>query len=258
MGLQALYAARLLVLADKARYDAIWIAERDNPSIGSAVVELSSIVEEISKKSVLHPLQLNRLLSSEAEARGFGLAITQRGGIAPPWLSEVLDRASSSKSVSSFAAFASSDRWRADSFPDSEDGASDYYSQPVDSLDQLYYQAVALNPLLIAKVQSWAQYSGGCFSGSSAFVAGDGVRIENGYNDVEGNELPPGFVRWMDVKEQEQSVGGQVQWAKVKSVQRSIEKTTRSYGKVCLCYFCLYNCNAGVACAALNHVVFQK
>jgi hypothetical protein len=34
---------------------------------------------------------------------------------------------------------------------------------PVDSLDQLYCQAVALSPILIAKVQTWASASCGCF-----------------------------------------------------------------------------------------------
>ncbi len=45
--------------------------------------------------------------------------------------------------------------------------------------------------------------------------------------------MPKGYVQWSDVLEKEVYVGGQVSWAKVKSVQRSIEKSTRSYGKVC-------------------------
>ncbi len=49
----------------------------------------------------------------------------------------------------------------------------------------------------------------------------------------ENYNMPVGFVQWSDVLEKELYVGGQVSWAKVKSVQRSIEKSTRSYGKVC-------------------------
>ena len=44
--------------------------------------------------------------------------------------------------------------------------------------------------------------------------------------------LPNGFVKWADIKEEEQLKGGRVRWANVKSVERSIEKSTRSYGKV--------------------------
>jgi hypothetical protein len=49
----------------------------------------------------------------------------------------------------------------------------------------------------------------------------------------ESCNMPKGYVQWSDVLEKEVYVGGQVSWAKVKSVQRSIEKSTRSYGKVC-------------------------
>ncbi len=44
--------------------------------------------------------------------------------------------------------------------------------------------------------------------------------------------LPAGFVRWRDVQEAELGAGGRVRWGKVKSVQRAIEKATRSYRKV--------------------------
>jgi hypothetical protein len=252
MDLQALYSARQLVLADKALYDKIWTSVLDNPSMSSAIAELSSLVQDIAAQSVSRPLQVIRVCSS-AEARASGLVL---GGTATPWLSGVL-RASSSMSVNSFAAFASSGRMRADSSLDSEDGASDFYLQPVDSLDQLYYQAVALNPLLIAKVQSWAECSGGCFSGTSAAAAAVGacssVVVENENIHCDEHRIPSGFIHWRDVQEIEQVAGGQVQWAKVKSVQRSIEKSTRSYGKVCSCVLVQILTNKVFSIAQIRH-----
>ena len=44
--------------------------------------------------------------------------------------------------------------------------------------------------------------------------------------------LPPGFARWADVMDQELQGGGLVKWGGLKSVQRALEKSTRSYGKV--------------------------
>jgi hypothetical protein len=59
------------------------------------------------------------------------------------------------------------------------------------------------------------------------------ANFHNNFIAEEGYKIPKGFVLWSDVLEKELYVGGQVSWAKIKSVQRSIEKSTRSYGKVC-------------------------
>ena len=119
---------------------------------------------------------------------------------------------------------------------------------PVDGIDQLFFQAIALSPILIAKVQEWAAVSDGYFC--SAVTIHDAVRScqnrdcqtacsnrrhgEDGNNGVEKELCPAGFVRWRDVAGKELQVQGQVRWAKIKSVQRSIEKSTRSYSKVYL------------------------
>jgi len=230
---RALYSARLLVLADKASYDEIWSTELDDPAMLSALVELGSLVQELAMQSVAKPLQLNRLCTSTV-ARTLNQATAQGSGNSIPWLSGVLERATSIP-VNSFAAFSES---LSDSLGDCVvDGAVDYL-RPVDSLDQLYCQAIALNPHLIAKVQSWALCSRGCFISTATAAAGNREKVEttasaaeHGYCDCENSRLSSGFVLWRDVHEQEQLVGGQVQWAKVKSVHRSIEKCTRSYGK---------------------------
>jgi hypothetical protein len=120
---------------------------------------------------------------------------------------------------------------------------------PVDSIDQLYFQAIALSPFLTSKVQGWAAVSEGFFSSAAKDVVEEKTEIcqaeyatsgsnADGIYDLEAglSRCPAGFVRWLDVVKKERQVGGQVRWAKVKSVQRSIEKMTRSYGKVCWCW----------------------
>ena len=80
------------------------------------------------------------------------------------------------------------------------------------SLDQLYFQAVALNPILVAKVQAWATASGGYFAEEtdSAQVPGHMRRMRSQlwfrtFRVSYGNDLPtasglvPMFVRWKDV-----------------------------------------------------------
>lgn len=230
---QALYSARRLVLADKANYDAIWTAELNDSSMSTAIDELGSLVQEIVAQTIAQPQQLNRLCSS-AETRTLSLGGGSGMNLLPGVLGTV-GRASSSRSVNSFTAVTSSGRWQLENLPDCEVEGAFHYLHAVDSLDQLYCQAVALNPLLIAKVQSWAHFSGGCFSSTATQAADDAGTcrgIEHEYVDFEDSTLPSGFVRWKDVQEQEQLFGGLVRWAKVKSVQRSIEKCTRSYGKV--------------------------
>ena len=116
---------------------------------------------------------------------------------------------------------------------------------PVDNLDQLYCQAVALNPILISKVQMWAAKSRGYFCTAASGVMDGNIACNNEKEGPDANSdgvtisqrdcLPPGssgFVLWADMLEQGLHIGGQVSWAKVKSVKRSIEKSTRSYGKV--------------------------
>ena len=84
--------------------------------------------------------------------------------------------------------------------------------RPVTCLDQLYCQATALSPLLVKKVQEWAAASRGFFAAAEP--------------------ASQGFLLWEDVRDEELRIGGCVRWARIKSAKRSIEKATRSYGKV--------------------------
>ena len=237
------------MLADKARYDAIWEAAHSDPAGVTAIASLDRTVQELVTRSTARPLQLNRLRSSAAAIS----VATTLGGSASPFrrlssagmLPHVLSRASAVMPVDAFAVLSVTGMSQADLLDCGLEGVQDP-SQPVDSLDQLYCQSVALNPILIAKVQSWAEYGDGCFCSTTncgAAKKGDMEQVENEVtaadneccdSEREVNALPAGFVRWRDVSEQEQLVGGQVQWAKLKSVQRSIEKSMRSYGKVCV------------------------
>ena len=129
---------------------------------------------------------------------------------------------------------------------------------PVDSLDQLYYQAAAVHPILISMVQKWASVSQGCFQAATpGFVQTNYPRFFNKSSDrmlfcarkllsvrvnpdsqMTGSApemaetLPPGLVAWEAVRDQELMLTGQVKWCSLKSVQRSLEKSTRSYSKV--------------------------
>ena len=244
MLLQALFLARLLVLADKARYDAIWEETNNDPGECTAITSLGRMVQELVTRSTVHPLQLNRLRSSAAAIN----VVTALGGDSNTFqrlrsagrLPLILRTASSVVPLDAIIAVSASSISQ-DLLDCGVEGVLDQL-RPVHSLDQLYCQSVALNPILISKVQSWAEYSGGCFCSLPTVervdvgLMEDGVSaLENGCCDSEReiNTLPAGFVRWKDVWKLEQQVGGQVQWAKVNSVQRSIEKSQRSYGKVC-------------------------
>ena len=80
---------------------------------------------------------------------------------------------------------------------------------PADCLDQLFTQAACLNPILTGKVMAWALASGGCLP--CAAGGGEGSRS---LVFVRASKLGDGRL---------------VQWAKIKSTSRAIEKTVRSY-----------------------------
>ena len=81
---------------------------------------------------------------------------------------------------------------------------------PADCLDQLFTQAACLNPILTGKVMAWALASGGCLP----CAAGGGGKGSRSLVFVRAAELGDGRL---------------VQWAKIKSRSRAIEKTVRSY-----------------------------
>ena len=211
---QVLHTARRLVLADQAAYDAIWASTLTSPSEHDAVDVLDLLVKNAISHCSASLRQLNRKVLHTGENHGW-IDTLSRGSSTHN--SHDLERSSSS--AARFLASAldrsrsrnSSIMW--DELLESGiEGTVDSLS-PVQSLDQLFFQATALAPLLLSKVQAWAAGSGGCF-------AATGTRTGT-------------FVRWIDVQEVELQSGGQVRWAGIKSVQRAIEKSTRSYGKVC-------------------------
>ncbi|EKX38216.1 hypothetical protein GUITHDRAFT_115559 [Guillardia theta CCMP2712] len=75
----------------------------------------------------------------------------------------------------------------------------------IESLDQLYAQAILLEPMFLSKVQSWAEASDGCFQG------------------LEGS-----LIRWRECAEEAEKAS-QVKWASIKNANRAIEKLVRSY-----------------------------
>jgi hypothetical protein len=74
----------------------------------------------------------------------------------------------------------------------------------VTSLDQLFFQAWCLSPILLKKTKSWALQFKGCFP------------FQGTANDRE---------------EMDES-GPQIKWGKVKSIHRAIEKAVRAYDQV--------------------------
>jgi hypothetical protein len=82
----------------------------------------------------------------------------------------------------------------------------DLEDAPVRCLGQLFTQAACLNPILVDKVAAWAAASGGCL-------------LRGG-----GQGAAARFVAAAELGD-----GCPVQWAKVKSTGRAIEKTVRSY-----------------------------
>ena len=152
-------------------------------------------------------------------------------------------------------------------------GSLDLHS-PIYSLDQLYYQAIVLNPILIQKIKLWAVSSGGFLRESSA-ANRDGVRsavellveesrlaqsatadtaeaqaaqrnstaehlrIGSEYAEISAAQdgLSPSHSN--EIIDSHLSLDqngvfrghGSIKWGNVKSVERAIEKASRSYGQ---------------------------
>jgi hypothetical protein len=79
----------------------------------------------------------------------------------------------------------------------------------VQSLDQLFAQAVGMYMILRNNVQDWALHSGGCFQ-----LKGDS---------------DPQFVSWMDVCNQP-DMFAKIKWAKLKNLPRTVNKLLGAYG----------------------------
>jgi hypothetical protein len=223
---QALWRARHIVLADKVKYDTVWESIIADPTERAMIAELGRVAREIITQATERPLQLNRGRASVPAAASSSLeGPSGRAFSIAGRLSMALSRAASVVSVETVGG--GNPIW-AHLLDCGVEGTTNAM-QPVDSMDQLYCQAVALSPLLIAKVQAWAAASNGCFLSAAEYGS---FSYANENRNCGDPSLPAGFVRWEKVREEEMLVGGRVRWARVKSVQRSIEKSTRSYGKV--------------------------
>jgi hypothetical protein len=158
---QALKRARQLVLADQAHYNSAWSTIVNEPAEKAAIETLCNLVQESATRLTQRPLQLNRahmvhesameyINNSSLQSPMEGLFFMARSRV-------------SSVSVASLPQQLSRRKQGWEGLLDcGVDGATDP-QRPVDSLDQLYCQAVALSPILVAKVQKWASASCGCF-----------------------------------------------------------------------------------------------
>ena len=92
----------------------------------------------------------------------------------------------------------------------STDGQLSYTLPCLNNLDQLYVQATCLHPVLIRKVRDWASKSRGLFSVS----------------ETNGQQ------QWISLVDADVEKINLIKWCKIKTVQRAVEKTVRSYGQV--------------------------
>jgi hypothetical protein len=90
---------------------------------------------------------------------------------------------------------------------------SEATKQLLQSLDQLYVQAMCLEPILLRKVRIWAAASKGCFPSKPVSDHFGGIQYVQ-YSDIENTE----------------GSSVEIKWGKLKSADRAIEKIIRSYG----------------------------
>jgi hypothetical protein len=89
---------------------------------------------------------------------------------------------------------------------------------PIQGLDQLYFQARCLHPILLEKVRHWA-------------------RVSNGMIPVDKEGAALDFVRYNDVNPEDVTF---IKWGQVKAVHRSIEKMVRSYSQASVFFHCFF------------------
>ncbi len=269
---RALHQAHAVILADKAKYDQAWAdimannTQRDQVELLANQVKL---IQNLSPTLSSHPgmvRQFNRCRESSVSLRSFNIFRSNEKS-ALIRFSRSLQRATPSPRNLS-AADGNAQRWQ--QLLDCGIPSTLDVEQPVDSLDQLYYQAVALNPLLVDKVKCWALASGGSFCLKQQGISGPrkeeealsdtvpgaqcsctvvedfsaksndevlSVVIQKGGESEEpaiflNKKLPDGYVLWEQAKGRGLQSEELIKWGSIKSVQRALEKSTRSYNKV--------------------------
>ena len=260
--------AQRLVLADKTRYDKKWeqILSCENELI--EIQNLKSLAFQIQSGLAGCHYQYNRTRSLKTDSQEHSPR-TDDGNSSMSLSAAPSSGSARGRSQQSLAPdFIENDLDQERLFSCGIPGTLDHRC-PVNSLDQLYYQAVATHPILISKVQAWAALSRGYFQAGTTMPAdtprtpldraqailfsskiwaeGSSKFATNRPLKLDAMGCPPGrdvagFVAWNTAREHELRQGGRVKWGPVKSVQRSLEKSTRSFGQVIV--FC-----RGAVCA---------
>ena len=275
--------ARRLVLADKVKYDEAWSTVLSNKNhrhrVAALKIRLQTLTNHLSPAHCRHYNRIRKATMRRRSIAGYdsGRSLPNRDNPrtarsdAPSQLGNVLTDSPATPLPA----------W--ESLLDIGIPGQLDFADPVNSLDQLYYQAVVLNPILIKKIQGWAAHSDGCFSTLTELIPpskpvsansrdpeshllaraaeeeenlkssfqpetvspatvrlpGDSAAESIIETESEGRALPVGYVRWNDVKGDETLRTSIVKWGNIKSVKRSIEKSTRSYGKASSYVLCL-------------------
>ncbi len=165
----------ILVERDRCFYESLWSEYLQCPEKYQQLLKLKAVVRQVRTEGI-SPVQLLRQGTNFSRSRG-SLA---------------------SRSIQSFHSMF--------------DGTEADTGVRVTSLDQLYFQAHCLQPVLLSKVKSWASASSGCLS-----VCRD-----------QAGEKQINYVKWTDIQA-DPALSNSIGWAKVKSVERAIEKIVRTY-----------------------------
>ena len=176
----ALRRAQMLVLDDRCRYDCAWDALRADTEADAALQSVrdgaarmaSRVGNSLTQRQIQHPATRQQHFNGQQT-----------------WANSASDLLARCAGQRSFY-----DR-----------------TLPIRSLDQLFVQAVCLDPILRSKVQKWALQSRGCFT----------TRRMNG---------TLACMRFEQLQHDDNV--GAIRWSNVKSSHRAIEKLVRGYEQV--------------------------
>jgi hypothetical protein len=216
--MQALYQSRHLVPADQALYDKAWTAILAEPVEKAAVAALCQIALERQAGYKTNPLQLNlaRVASVQpiSGVNSTGLRTGDQEGKICRLIPALINIFSSM-----LVDIQSRSTTHTGPLHCGVDGILDQ-NNPVHSMEQLFCQAIALRPILITKIQCWAAVSVTYFC--SAVTARDAVICSRNCrggssnadihpspsnDEIYGEYVPAGFVRWLDVVGTELQIG---------------------------------------------------
>ena len=187
---RALFRARRVMMVDQVKYEFCWNNLLGNASTMQTLDALQSLVEAIvSKRPFSVAQQFNRLCTEHTSSQRYAEMQSARA---------------------SFSLKARSARRRRSYLGMTGVPGSIDYRSPVDSLDQLYVQAMCLNPILINMILGWANASKGLLP----------------------RTLPGGHTSFVQHTEGHNVLFNHIKWCKIKSVDRAIEKALRIYGQV--------------------------